>query len=163
MNTKSIRFLLFILLVLAGNAVASEPDGFRGLKWGSPIPSHFIKIIPAQNNHWYRNPNEKMYINGVIIKDVTYQYYKNRLLTIAVEGYPDDKGKLLAEIGKQYGKYSEKYNDDDEDVYNWYFPTVNITYRPKTKLRNSAKLFSELIITYRPLLKEHQKEFPSGF
>lgn len=104
---------------LAANAFNNEPDGFRGVKWGSaPEESpaltqsaHAQNMLAAKSKQFgiklndfpvttYVNKTDKLEFGGAELNVIVYQYYNNRFHS-AVMAYSDS---TLSGSGQSYAR-----------------------------------------------------------
>ena len=88
---KRARMMLFLLaasLILSPPVFAfqNEPDGFRGIKWGTNISelSEMGLIEDDGESKFYVRKNDKMQIGDADLERIAYVFYKDRLYGIMV-------------------------------------------------------------------------------
>ena len=114
-------FLLIISVCVAIPALAfqNEPDGFRGIKWGtnlSELPD-MVLTEDVGDEKFYTRKSDKMKIGEADIGRISYRFYKNRFCGVLV-GFTGSSNftKLKAVLFDQYGQpeqtnqFMEKYS-----------------------------------------------------
>jgi hypothetical protein len=84
------RFFFGLLLsVLISNAFAySPPDGFRGIKWGSPHTSlgpAKLAESDGKGSDYYVRDKEDLTIGDATVKQIAYGFYKDQLNFVLVQ------------------------------------------------------------------------------
>ena len=136
MNTshRKLATLLFLLIIsvyvaIPAFAFQNEPDGFRGIKWGTNI-SELTDMLVAESGKdtlYYVRKNDTMKIGDADIDQISYGFYKSRFFQVLVEykGYVNFT-KLKAILIGQYGK-PEQPNQLMEKYF-WSGGTVDIFF-----------------------------------
>jgi hypothetical protein len=115
MNTRRILvagIVILMSLVFPGNANAqclfkpgSEPDGFRGIKWGTHISKlkGFRKISKKRIKEEYINTMTNSSIGSVLAKEIIYQFingkFANVILYFNLRNYDDIRNELTKQFG----------------------------------------------------------------
>ena len=104
-----IRIITFLssLLLLAHIVFAqpdafkagTEPDGFRGIKWGTHISAlnDMTKVWEDGNRTFYERKGESLEIGGAKLHKIIYVFWKDRLLEVRVailKDYGPDRDEL---------------------------------------------------------------------
>jgi len=108
---KFINFILFFLLAyaFASPIQAANIEGFRGLKWGDPLPKEgmtFIEKNPESGGVYsYTRDNDKLKIGAAKLERITYKFWQNKLFSVHIE-YSESHNfsALLAAFTEKYGK-----------------------------------------------------------
>jgi hypothetical protein len=105
----------------------NEPDGFRGIKWGTPIAknaSEMTRVAKVHGGHTiYRRKGDKMHIGGAELKSIGYGYYEGNFYSAFIETSELEKKALLAALTSQFGepeqknKYIERYQWDGKKTF----------------------------------------------
>lgn len=157
---KKCAYILFFLLSvnivfsLQVSAFENEPDGFRGLKWGthsseltdmSLIESHGdIKI--------YVRKNDKMQMGDAKLKKIIYAFYKDRLFSVSIK-YSSYQNflKLKQFFFQLYG------NGNQPNIYMkrylWFGSEAGITFEYKD-MPNKGEIY----YFYKPIAKEIKRD-----
>lgn len=90
---KTIFTVILILLAIAGATAAQEPDGFRGLAWGTtlsqlgdqgfekvPVPKGVTSPVES-----YRRKNETLVLDGATCDTITYNFLGGRLYSVTID------------------------------------------------------------------------------
>jgi hypothetical protein len=77
----------------------SEPDGFRGIKWGTHIAAldGMVKVWEDGDRTFYEREREVLEIGGAKLHRIVYVFWKDRLLETRVailKDYDPDRGEL---------------------------------------------------------------------
>ena len=144
--------LIFLVFLLPTSTLAfqNEPDGFRGIKWGTDISKRSDMSRVEEN--MYKRKNDKLTIRDANVKFIAYMGYKGKLMAVVVtyEGFANNK-KIQQTFFQLYGK-GYKSNRLMERYY-WFGNDVQISLT-----------YSEITETgyigyfYRLLLDEAEKE-----
>ena len=157
MNTshRNLGTLLFLLIISAyvaipASAFKNEPDGFRGIKWGTNI-SELNDLLVAESGKdavYCIRKNDTMKMGDASIDHIFYGFYKNRLFVVLVEynGHLNFT-KLKAILVDQYGK-PEQPNQLMEKYF-WSGETVDIFFDYNEKSKNGNVYYA-----FRPIQQE---------
>jgi hypothetical protein len=157
---KSFRLLtagLFALLVFAGGLVPSsalamknEPDGFRGMHWGTDISTlpDMKKTGEDPPLDIYERQNDRLKIGEATLSHITYSAYRGRLCRVLI-GFKADTNflRLKETLFELYGK-GRSY-DAYDDRYVWVGKHVVVTLDYNDLLKEGTILY-----TYKPIAEE---------
>jgi len=149
-------FLLIISVCVAIPAVAfqNEPDGFRGIKWGTNISELPDMSLSEDygNSKFYFRKGDKLKIGDADIDRIGYGFYKGRFnkLFIIYKGSLNFT-KLKDTFFDQYGQGS-KPNRFMEQYY-WVGETVSISFE-HSEITQKGKIF----YTYDPISNEKEAD-----
>ena len=84
MKSIIVLFLFTIWLIIptaASHGFLNEPDGFRGIKWGTDISvlSGMRIVIDNGNIKYYTRDNDEMELSGTQIDAIRYIFYEGKL------------------------------------------------------------------------------------
>ena len=150
------RILLIISVYVAIPAFAfqNEPDGFRGIKWGTNIRelTDMLVVESGKDTLYYARKTDNMKIGDADIGQISYGFYKNRFFVALVEykGYVNST-KLKAILIGQYGK-PEQPNQLMEKYF-WSGQTVDIYFDYNEMLKSGNIYYS-----FRPIQQEKVKQ-----
>ena len=156
------RFSRMMLIVLAVSLVVSlpafafqnEPDGFRGIKWGTRISelSDMRLTEDSKEERYYTRLNDKMQIGSTEIERIVYGFYKDRFFVVIVTcRHHDNFSKLRETLFQLYGSgYSP---NPAVEKYYWMGDSVNVVLDFKEVQQKGLIWFS-----YKPLAEEQQKD-----
>jgi hypothetical protein len=161
MNTphRKLGTLLFLLTIsvcvaIPGLPFQNEPDGFRGIKWGTNISelNDMLVVESGKDTLYYGRKNDNMKIGDVDIDQISYGFYKSRFFVVLVEysGYSSFT-KLKKILFDQYGK-AEQPNQLMERYF-WPGGTVDIYFDYNEMSKNGNVYYS-----FRPIQQERVKE-----
>lgn len=111
----AIVFMLWVSFFNCSVAFENEPDGFRGIKWGTNIA---VQKKQMQLKDSFRDitefirKNDKMKISGVPLKSIIYRYWKGKFYEVEINTIEADEfreSRLLKELFRRFGQ-SEKYS-----------------------------------------------------
>lgn len=119
-NTMIPLGYLWALLSVSAFAFENEPDGFRGIRWNTPLTeneSEMTKTEGKGNLALYRRKNDKQAIGEAGLSDIVYAYYKGRFHSVMLKSQASstDGRALLRAFRTQFGpgdqasQYIEKY------------------------------------------------------
>jgi hypothetical protein len=105
------RMIFTVLTILSLNSVAfaseNEPEGFRGIKWGTAFSKHSTEMVLKEKNIYTRK-GDQMTIGGAKLKELSYFYYKGQFSGVFVEtvGIQNEQA-LIAALRAQFGAPSQ--------------------------------------------------------
>lgn len=131
MKIKSALVLALIFISTASFAWAfdKEPDGFRGIKWGTSINDYkgMVLIETDGDTKFYKKKGDKLSIGEAELNKITYIFYKGKFYSVFIkyEGI-GNFDKLKETFTSQYGAPNQpnQYMDD----YYWYGDKVDISF-----------------------------------
>ncbi len=109
---------LIILSTGASYAFKNEPDGFRGIKWGTNINTlnNMTVVESVGDTHVCKRIGDEMKIGNAELTSLTYFFWKGKLLGIAIntKGYTNwsaFRNAVFEKFGKghQENRYIEYY------------------------------------------------------
>ena len=126
MKIKSVvSITTFLMVILVGSYAYSstEPDGFRGLKWGTEFsPSLGMLWLRDDSSYGgikvYRKAGEELKIGGADIKSIEYGFWNGKLCNVSVhvERYVNWEA-LKAACSEKFG---HMYQDNQfVEMYTW--------------------------------------------
>ena len=99
--------IISVCAAIPGFTFQNEPDGFRGIKWGTNISElNDMQLMESvKDSEYYIRKSDTRKIGDADINEVSYGFYKNRLYVVLVEynGFLNFM-KLKADLFDQYGK-----------------------------------------------------------
>jgi len=109
-------FLVF-LLPISALAFQNEPDGFRGIEWGTDI-SEWPDMTHVSENV-YQRENDELTIGDANVKKIHYKTYEGRLwgVSITYEDYNNHE-KLKQTFFYLYGEAD--YSNRLTERYHWH-------------------------------------------
>jgi len=131
-SEKRLVMAVFLLIVAVSApsltfAFQNEPDGFRGIKWGTEISQlpDFVFDKGAGDLKWYRRRRDKLKIGAADVGHITYGFYKNEFLAVLIgyEGFHNFTD-LKAIFFYQYGEGRKL--DQSLEQYWWLGRDVSI-------------------------------------
>jgi len=121
----SILVIVSIMMMpLLSFAFQNEPDGFRGIKWGTNIDKlSRIELINigdyGDGRKVYKRRNDKMAIGEVKLNGIFYCFWKNQFSSVGILCVPEDSVKLLKNLEHTYGEGDTHFYDDSNWVKKW--------------------------------------------
>ncbi|MCB2185637.1 MAG: hypothetical protein KQJ78_04425 [Deltaproteobacteria bacterium] len=115
----------------------NEPEGFRGLKWGTPL-AQAGKLAPARATGQvpegfalYTKPGEVMDIGGAALTNLEYGFWNGRfaLVRISFRGQANYQ-KLQKAAFKHFGKGRSRKNPKGQEFCWWGDKTLMILFFP---------------------------------
>ena len=158
-SQKKLALLVFLLIAsvsvtIPAFAFQNEPDGFRGIKWGTNITefSDTLLVESGKDSQYYMKKNDEMKIGDAHIDQMSYGFYKNQFYVVLVEynGYLNFT-KLKAILFDQYGKPEQP--NQLMDRYFWTGGTVDIYFDYNEILKKGNIYYS-----FRPIQQERAKQ-----
>ena len=114
---KKIFFLALFIVVLAGSCVsaANAPDGFRGIKWGTPISNLSGMIYTndvGDRLKMYIRPTDKLSVGNVPLKYLFYDFIDGKftgvIMMLEMDSRKDD---IILMLNSRYGQGEPQGND----------------------------------------------------
>jgi len=123
------RFISLLLFLLLGTfpinlfAFQNEPDGFRGIKWGTKIEtlSDMISPIEQENFVTYTRANDKMKMGNATLQTINYVFWKGQFSGVVIICEGSSNWYILrAEVFTKFGR-RDQYNKDNKEIeeYKW--------------------------------------------
>ena len=147
---------LFVFLNVPATAFQNEPEGFRGVKWGTEIKDltdsfYATTLLKDDKFTNYRNTKDNRSIGDAHIDELLYGFFDNRFseVFITFKG-PGDFLKIKEIFVQQYGEGERPYIGLQE--YYWHGQQVNISLIYKEILDKGY-----IIYGFKPLLEERKK------
>lgn len=121
----------------------NEPEGFRGIKWGTLISSvGNLKIIKSEGN--YKEcikVDDVLQIKKAKLEKILYSFYKDRLESISIEVKGKENFENLKEATfEMFGEGVKK--NEEEWIWEGNITSIVLKYNP-TKELGILKMFSE--------------------
>lgn len=120
--------LIFLVFLLPTSALAfqDEPDGFRGIEWGTDI-SEWPDMTHVSRNV-YQRENDELTIEDASLREIHYKTYEGRLWGVIIR-YDDynNHEKLKQTFFQVYGEADE--SDRLTERYSWIGSDVRIFMR----------------------------------
>lgn len=81
--------LTAVVLVTAASAYMNEPEGFRGLQWGSPVGELPYKEFYKTGNSageidYYKRTDERLYIGGAQLTSLLYGFWSGKFASVLI-------------------------------------------------------------------------------
>ena len=118
-----IMFVSLVLLVVACCAfAATAPEGFRGIKWGTPISE--FKDLEHSNNvgdrlKMYTRNGDKLSVGNVPLMAIYYDFIDEKFTGVNLVLNMDSRRyDLIKILERQYGPFSEQRG---QDTFLWNF------------------------------------------
>lgn len=153
-------FVVWALSVaLSATAVAAgyknEPDGFRGVKWGTELSSRKDMQRLAQDkngNVYYKRHNDKMQIGDAPLNMVWYREHHHQFESVYMEASgADNQSSLLAALNHRFGPGARASLSAEK--YLWDGPTTRIFVSCDASHTCTVVLMSKKL-----LLEENQQQ-----
>lgn len=144
----------------------SEPDGFRGIKWGTYISTlkgmEYVRTAPILGGvkiYIYKRQGDVLQIGKAKLESIEYQFWKGRFCGVAVyfSGYVNWSG-LKDALFEKFGKGHQP--DKSRESYFWFGTKTKIMvgYNKKTEAgilsMESMKILKEKMEAYRKYRKK---------
>lgn len=140
---KTIFIILFLSLLFFIQeslfAFQNEPDGFKGIKWGTDISTlhdmQFDRLDTTQTSYSglsiYRKPGEKFSVGDMESNNIDYYFYKGKLIKVEIwftcnDSQFDQLQKYCSSIYKEGQKTKEFYWLDPEVRCFWMGDTTRL-------------------------------------
>lgn len=140
------RILLIGALLLLGptaSAFQNEPDGFHGIKWGTPFSANAREMTlkeKVKDETYYTRRSDQLSLAGAKVSEIAYGYWNDRLTGVIVEvSGAENKSALIDAFRRQYGPGTQPKEFVDE--YRWRGDITNINLNC-TRMHCFAFLYS---------------------
>ena len=121
MNIRVLFVILGSLVISPVIAFQNEPDGFRGIKWGSDFSAHEKEMSLAEkgkSENYYLRKNDKMAIGGAELKYLVYGYWKGKFTSVfMLTTGASNKSALIRAFQTQFGSGVKPNQFLDEYVW----------------------------------------------
>ena len=112
-----------LALLLAGSAWAAKaPDGFRGIKWGTPL-EEVSGLVPdggiSKRLKLYSRPDDELAMGDIPLETLTYDFFDGRFSGVMMVMEPEHQEGIVALLTGLYGQ--PKRDKEDSGVYAWDF------------------------------------------
>ncbi len=128
---------------------ASEPDDFRGIKWGTPIDSlsGFSQIANEGNLSFFEKNNDQLQLDDIKLDQVIYGFHKGRFYTAMIYFPAAGFSRVQEIMSRRFGKPSLPDNTPSKAM--WDGPNVSVLL----SLGNSPDS-ARLAYLYKPIQLE---------
>jgi hypothetical protein len=154
LSTPFFLLIISICVSIPVFAFQNEPDGFRGIKWGTNIRelNDMLVAESGKDTVYYIRKNDTLKIGDADIDQISYGFYKNRFYVVLVEynGFLNFT-KLKTILFDQYGKPDQP--NQLMDKYFWTGGTVDIYFDYNEILKRG-----DIYYSFRPIQQERAKE-----
>lgn len=153
-NAFIVILAIFLFAGYAAYAFQNEPDGFRGIKWGTNISElSKMKLIDDDGNaKCYARKNDKMRIGDANLDAIMYGFYKNRFSAVGVMYHSSSNFSAIKEtLLQQYGE--ARHPNGFMEEYFWYGSRVNVFLK-----FNQIQGAGQLWYLYKPLQEEKERD-----
>ncbi len=147
--------LLFLLTARPAPAAPNPlPDGFRGLKWRSPVARgmRLKKDVSAGDNAAYTRPSDVKKMNGAVLESIVYGYFKGQLCSVTVQTDVGQGAKLLKALTAEWGEPHKAA----ANVFVWRDESETLAILRVTGLDGPSSN-GELYVVCKPLVEEANK------
>jgi len=151
----AISFSIVILIMPASLlAFKNEPDGFRGIKWGTNIndlPNMVLHSVDEDLNFYHRK-NDKMIIGKADIQSIGYVFYKGRFCSVFIKFNDWSNFDILKET--LWSIHGEAYRPNRFiDEYYWFWSDVSLGFDYSEISKKGI-----IIYNYEPITHQFNKE-----
>ena len=128
----AVALLWLVTVPVSAPAFSNEPDGFRGIKWGTKIgqAQGMVLVEDKGNEKYYARPDDKMKIGDARVDKIVYGFYRDEFFTVTIGFSTLMHFMSLKETLTNL--YSEWAQQKEKDKYYWAGTKVyvSIDYRP---------------------------------
>lgn len=98
--TKSVFALWLLIAATGAMAFDNQPEGFRGLKWGTPFDSVRAEMTPTDQSgvKCYKRKDDLMSIGGADVHSIIYCFEGGGLTSVTVDTVGDDNNILFSAV-----------------------------------------------------------------
>lgn len=119
--------LIVAAMPLHAFAFDNEPDGFRGLAWGTPVATvadEFSLVSSDGKETYYTRKGDKMEMEDADLKSIVYRFYDGRFFGVAIYAARGSRYDFLQAFHSRYGPGAQP--DRHIDKYYWAGDTAEI-------------------------------------
>ena len=149
-------FVLFVILVCPNQnlfAFQNEPDGFRGIKWGTDIKDLPDMVWKEEDGdiRLYLRKDDKLKIGDAELDAIRYGFYKGRFYGVFIAFKSLSNATVLKEtLFQQYGQKQRPKGFMEK--YFWFGSLVAISYDYSEVSKSGTILYS-----YMPIANEERE------
>lgn len=157
------RLVLFLCSILLSLSVhdfitsvhAEDVTGFRGIKWGDPLPKEGMKLIEKKQYAGkvlssYKRTADELKIGSANLESLSYLFWDGRLYAINITCTGSDNQRAIFHAFKEKLGFPSQ---SDNDFYAWLGETTDAYLRYKYSynlkfdyfMKTEAKLVSDVI------------------
>jgi hypothetical protein len=132
-----IIFFIFAMMQKDVIAVQNEPDGFRGIKWGTGIKDvDGMTVLPdklGENEKAYQKKDDTLKMGNANMEAIKYIFYKGKFYMARID-YGKNKNYLELKkfLEEQFGGGTKPNVNYEQYVWEWNSSTLLIYYSKKT-------------------------------
>ena len=152
--------LIVVLALVVGSfgtvhAFRKEPEGFRGIKWGTHIEKTKDLYFAGPSQTWnvYRRNNENLKMGEATVREIEYYFYKQRFYSVRVRFFGEQNllnvRKMLSDAYGRGIQHPKAYSVE----YQWRGSKVDIHIEYDNISKQGA-----LVYTYLPISAEVAKD-----
>ena len=126
--TVIVIMIISFLFSVYSSSYQNEPDGFRGIKWGSDIKNlRGMKLVEDhKDKKYYIRKVDKLRIGGAALKSIAYGFHKDRFYFVYIRFNSIINFSSIKEtLFEQYGAGVQ--NNKSKEEYAWLGGNVNIS------------------------------------
>jgi len=151
---KFIITLFLSAFLISSNCYSfqNEPDGFRGIKWGTDITTlkgmEFLSIDPSIGGiKKYKKTNEELKLGGATLRSVEYSFWREKFCSITVETEGSvNWGGLRDACIEKFGKGLQTNEVNDKFIWLGNIAEIRLDYHESSK-KGSLNILSKNLKT----------------
>jgi hypothetical protein len=119
------RIISFLLILFIGTfsitlfAFQNEPDGFRGIKWGTKIENlndmKFLGKALNKDRTLYTTDNDKLQIGGAKLKRIIYFFWKGKFSGVFIRAKGIENWEALKQA--VFAKFGESWQENQPYIW----------------------------------------------
>src|SRR5215471_8841101 len=136
MRTISITVAACVWILLPTSAIAfqNEPEGFRGIAWGTPLSAvqnqlRPLGATPAGQDQAYVRIGDNMTIGGAALEKILYKFHHSgfsEAFIVAQKG-PGNGAAMIAAFQAQFGEGRRPHRSSDDYIWEGATSTIFLT------------------------------------
>lgn len=164
---------LFLYIFLSTNIYAfeNEPDGFRGIVWGTDISQlkdmEFVKVDPKTGIKLYKRKKDNMTIGNANLDAIYYGFFDNKFYVVIAETlFFTDFEELKKACFENFGKGEQPRLYFDEYFWNGEKVKISLIYDRSSingTLMIVSKELEKFIKDNKPKEENKKPRKPQGF
>lgn len=150
MKRTSVLFIIVFLVSVATQAAAkdtdfrtgSEPDGFRGIKWGTHVNTLEGMTRTGSDPAFggvdnYTRSSDELQIGGAKLSSLTYGFWRQQFFSVRAEAKGFQNCRVLLEAAQE--RFGHGAKDELTETYVWSGPITRLMFE-RDEIRNRCTL-----------------------
>lgn len=156
--------LMFSCTAFAAEAYKNEPEGFRGLKWGSDFSAVKNEMVYSRTDDsyggidFYTRKNEELVVGSTAILEIEYGFWRGQLSCVTIYTNKKNWNSVTEELIAEFGI---PYKSPQKDNSYWWFGDITCIHSYlDTNLDMGIIDFDSEVMTNQMAPKKDTKKSP---